>query len=59
MTGFGHEYDKGADWSYGWYFRTQGWLLIGMIVLPPIIFYGFIRAILLVLKWVWGRASET
>ena|SRR5947209_6525899 len=57
MSGFGNEYERPGGWSYGWYFRTHGWWIVGLIVLPSAVVYGSLRGIISTVKWVWGGAA--
>jgi len=55
MTGFDRKYETpGRGWSYAWYFRTQGWWVIAMILIPSLVIYGSLRGVIWTASWIWG-----
>jgi hypothetical protein len=57
-AGFGVEYDKGRNWSYGWYFRVMWQLLLIEIIVPPSLLYGLVWITVIIFAWIW-RGSKT
>jgi hypothetical protein len=57
-SGFGFTWKEGEFWSYAGYYRGMSWLLITMILIPPIMVYLLCWGIAAVSLWVWrGQQS--
>jgi hypothetical protein len=52
-SGFGFVWDEGEFWSLRGYYRHMGWMLAGIILVPPLLFYGLAWGVALVCRWIW------
>jgi hypothetical protein len=57
-TGVGFIFPEGHGWSFRGYYQHMGWILVGLILVPPLLVYSLAWGISIVLVWIWRGFSS-